>query len=353
MSITKVQEMSFDVIAKFGPFFAKIDDPDHMYIYFLQNQDKNYEILKISNSLEIKKRFFIKGGVGPGEAQNPRIYGGDSHSVVVYDAPLHKYIKFDSTFKLVTEYRKKNRGGTFLYSGGKYLPEKGLIIDGFEFFLNYNESMIKLYSMKMTPGKIATKDTKLFQTTPFIATRKDDKKSYLSKPIGFVYAFNHIYILDKGDYRLIKADINGTVLMEKRFAFKSKSFPESDRKKWVEKFFNRGRISRKRDMFKRFDYPEKLLPACWLMPIADGIAVGKCENYDPNDPGPISADYFDRDLNFLGTITIPYFKGWNQPIGGHIEVYNSFLSRDGKLYQLKREDDDCKIEVWKVQIEKN
>jgi hypothetical protein len=348
----KENEKPIHMIAKGGPIFARINDPDHIYIYFLQNQDRNCEVLKLSNELEIKERYVVSRGAGPGEARNPRIYGGDHRSVIVYDAPARKYIEFEPNFKLIDEYRAKNQG-TFLYSGGKYIPGKRIIIDGFKKMESLSrksdgslflENYIRVFARKFSPGKKTIDDTKLFETG--FDEHWKDNKTPLFNVINFVYAFDHVYILDKREYRVIKMDIDGNVLKEKKFAFQSKTFPGSDREKWVEKFFGKEKV-------KDFDFPAQLFPASWLMPIANGIAVGQCENYDLDDKGPVSADYFDPDLNYLGKITIPYFWAWNQPHHGQNEVYNRFLYRKEKLYHIQWKEDDYKIVVWKVRIEKN
>jgi len=347
----KEREKQIDIIVKDPILFARINDPDHIYIYTIWNQDKNCEVFKLSNDLEIKKRYIINNGIGPGEARNPRICGGDAHSVIFYDIAGHKFMKFDSSFKLIAEYKEKKYLGESI-AGNEYLAEQQMMVGGFKQMIKFSktpellfEFHFRIYARKFIIDRNMIEETKLFETPYNEHWMKNKKPIFM--PVSFVYFFNHIYVLDKREYRIIKMDIEGNVVKEKKFAFKSRTFSKSDREKWVETFFSKRQA-------KEFDFPEKLFPACWLMPIADGIAVGKCENYDPDDTGPVSADYFDPELNYLGKITIPYFRAWNNPHQGQDEAYNRFLHRKGKLYSIQwNDDDEYTITAWKVQIEEN
>ncbi|MCU0288959.1 MAG: hypothetical protein MUF15_21515 [Acidobacteria bacterium] len=351
--IEREKAIKIDIITKEPPIIADISDSDHIYIYFLINKDKNCEVFKVTNNLEIKDRYIINYGSGPGETLNPRIYGGNDRLIIVYDLMTRKFIEFDRNFKSIAEYRSLKSLGTPFYSGEKYLLEQGIIIDGFK----YIESMSKesdgtltmkfynrIYARHIKPDK-SIKDIKLFET-PLLEERWENNIMPVFRDLNFGYYFDYIYILDKMNYRIIKMTIDGKILKEKQFAFEAKTFSKSELEEWVTKFFG---IKEKHE----FSFPKKLFPACWMMPIANGIAVGKCKNYDPDDKGEISADYFDPDLNYLGKITIPYFWSWNNPAHGQNEAYNRFLYKNGKLYSIEIEEDlnDFQIVRWGVHIE--
>lgn len=340
--LKKEKEYTFDIISKGGPIFAKIEDDHHIYVYFLTNQDKNCEVFKMSDKLEIKKSYIIKRGDGPGEARNPRIYGGDRHSVLLYDAPAFKYCEYDANFKLITEYRLKDLG-TFLYNGARFVPDRRFVLDGYRAALNFYERAYRLYLMKLKEKEIVY--FKLFETK-MTERKKDNNKSVSARLIHFGYFYKHIFILDKRDYKLVKMNEDGEVLKERKIPFKSKNFAPELRERWIEKFYG----ARGTD---RFDYPEKLWSACWLMPIAGGIAVGRCENYQPDVKGPIPADFFDRDLNYLGKIYLPYVNTWNDPLMGSVFADNKFYYKDGKLYVIEEKDETYRVTQWGVKIEKN
>ncbi|HLP48286.1 MAG TPA: hypothetical protein VK469_20250 [Candidatus Kapabacteria bacterium] len=355
ISFQEEKAIRIDIVTKEPPVIADINDPDNIYIYFLQNQDKNCEVIKLSNDLEIKNRYFIGSGVGPGEALNPRIYGGDDRSIIVYDVMTRKFIEFDRNFKLMNEYKSSKNLGEFFYSGGKYIPELQIAIDGFR----YIDSMVKesgdtlvfksyrrIYTRKFMPNR-SIKDTELFET-PLVEERWENNLTPVFRDINFGYYFGHIFILDKMAYRIKKMTLDSSILKDKQFSFEAKTFSKSDLEEWVTKTFGpKGK--------QEFSFPEKLLPACWMMPIANGIAVGRCNNYNPDEKGPIIADYFDPDLNYLGKITVPYFWAWNRPDQGQCEAYYRFLYKNGALYsvQIGEELDDFQVVRWGVNIEKN
>lgn len=354
MSIRKEKTIKIDIITKEPPVMADISDPDNIYIYFLQNQDKNCEVIKLTNDMEIKNRYFIGCGMGPGEALNPRIYGGDERSIIVYDAMSRKFIEFDRNFKLMNEYKSTKNLGEFFYSGGKYIPKLQIVIDGFRYINSMTKesgdtlvfkSYRRIYSRKFLPDR-SIRDHKLFETH-LVEERWDNNLTPVFRDVNFGYYFGHIFILNKMAYRIKKLTIDGKVLKDKQFAFEEKSFSRSEREEWITKAFGpKGK--------NQFSFPEKLYPACWMMPIANGIAVGKCNNYNPDEKTPITADYFDPDLNFLGKITLPYFWAWNHPAQGQCEAYYRFLYKNGKLYSVEIGEnlDDFQVVRWGVHIEK-
>jgi hypothetical protein len=129
--------------------------------------------------------------------------------------------------------------------------------------------------------------------------------------------------------------LKGNIIKDKKISFKARSFPRSLRKKWIDKFYAVDEYGK-----RRFDLTEELFPASWMTQVGDGIAVARCENYDPDIKGPVPADYFDKDLNYLGKIELPYFFKWNHPDTGQYHAYINFYSKDGKLYFLETRDDD-------------
>ena len=130
-------------------------------------------------------------------------------------------------------------------------------------------------------------------------------------------------------------------------AFQAKSISSADRKKWIGKFYGAKYVN-------LVNYDEQLWPACWLLSLGEGgIAVGRCSHYDTERKEDITADYFDRDLNLLGKIKIPYFKRWNEPGQGQLDADWRFMFRGDRLFTLEERNEENWIVRWDVKIEKN
>ena len=95
-------------------------------------------------------------------------------------------------------------------------------------------------------------------------------------------------------------------------------------------------------------YPLELWPACWILQVDKGVAVGRRESYLPSPEKWITADYFDLDLNFLGKIRLPAFRWWNHPSDA-TWIINKFVFTRGNNMWLSSHDEDTEevsIEEW-------
>lgn len=335
LALVKEKEYRFDIVSRGGPILAKVDDRDHVYAYFLENLNGNCEVIKMSTDLEVKNRFEIRSGVGPGEAQNPRIYGGNEQSIIVYDPPHEKFIRYDADFKLVDEFRIGKDMGTFLYSGGRYDSRRNFVLDGFSQNMDYYDIFIRIFKFELPgPAGGTVKNNLLFETSHRLR-RKSNRKLMLGRAVNFGYYFDHIYVMDKRVYRLMKMDTRGHILVDKKIRFESRNFSASLRKKWIKDYYYNYDIG-----LRRFDFQDDLWTASWMIRLGDGIAVCRVRTYDPAAKGPVTADYFDGDLNYRGQVTLPYFYFWNHPDTGQSVADARFHSRDGKLYFVEHRGDD-------------
>lgn len=316
LKLTQTKRMKIDTISRGAPMFLDIGNRNEndIYLYLDSGQDKKKTILKITPGLEITGQYSLPGGRGPGELLNPRCYGGENNSVLFYDIGQHKYSVYTAAFQFIREF--KISGEAQFYDGGyRYFPAKQLILDGRNEMIsagkNRLEFMAKIRTRQLD-GERLTNNKTVFQTN--YNTKNDKGKHILGKPVDFGFFFEHIYILDKRQYRLIKMNLHGETLKRITVKFPQKTFSQSERKQWLSQSRKNARI------LNRITYPETLWPAMGLVPIGNGIAVTRCKNYDPSITGPISADYFDQDLKYLGEITIPYIPYWNHPTYGHLVI---------------------------------
>jgi len=332
LTLTVEKEYRFDVLAGEARL-AGTDDPGSLYVSFFGNRDSDCEVYRMGRDLEVLGKYIIKRGQGPGEARNPHIYGGDEKSIMVYAPPDFKFIEFDRDFNVIQEFRVKDYG-TPNFSGYRYFPGKRLVLDSFHPFKDYYRNFFRIYTLTLNEQTFAD-EKKIFETD-YSWRRKDNRKSFWAFPIHFTYFKDYIYLLDKEEYRLKKMDLDGQVKIEKKIAFKSHQVDKATRRTWLEKQFPGDRR-----FHETTEYADDIWPVSWLLPLGEGIAVARCDSYDPDiEPGAITADYFDLDLNLLGQVQLPYFPYWNNPIKGHILVDKTIFYRDGKLYMLEERDED-------------
>ena len=354
LTINKERELKFDIISRGCPLFSRIDRQNEDAIYLFFDTPEEEKIVKMNPNMEIKENYSIPEGFGPGEIQNPRIYGGDYKSIMVYDLVGFKYIEYSTNFKYVNEYKTQDYN-EFYNCGYNYIPKIRTILDArttlFRVDRLHLDFKIQIYSRSLNYSSI----TKSRILSEFDYKGKDENNQHIyGKPIHFGYFFDHIYILDKREYRLIKMDINGKILRNIKIKFIPVSFSKSEREKWLFQFDPKEKIR------KRAIFPDKLWPAAWLMPIGNGIAIGRCKNYDTTKTEDICADYFDQDLNYLGRITIPYFPLWNHPTYGQQIAENCYLNfpKSKKFFstetRIERGEDDEEYWLirWKIGIRK-
>ncbi|MCP4213071.1 MAG: hypothetical protein GY765_00375 [bacterium] len=94
--------------------------------------------------------------------------------------------------------------------------------------------------------------------------------------------------------------------------------------------------------------PREVWPAGWLVAVNDGLAVSRVITYDKDDRTPITADYFDLDLNFIGRINLPFFLGWNNPSSSSDFVDTKYYYKGGKMYKIDFSDSTEDELVWKI-----
>jgi hypothetical protein len=343
--LEKIKELPFNLISKEGPSLIRVNDKNHFYVSVLQNAEKNCEILKYSSDeFQVKARSVIRRGQGPAEALNPRILGGDTDTIVIYDVMAKKYLQYNANFNYIGEYRVKDIG-MYNYSGGVYLPRHRLVVDAFKKKPGIDrENLHSLFARDFYNSR----DTKLFEIrAPWAIGSREKLKFVISKPLHFCFLQEHYYILNKRNYRIIKMNLEGRIVKDLKIKFKPIAVPKSLREKWLIAPGLKARVA------KRVDFEKFVYSAVWIVPFGEGFLVGRCTDHDPCNKGPVIADYFDKDLNFKGKLNLPYFSGWNNPSYGGSTAASQLYYIDSKMYLIdERGDNEYWITQWNVKTEK-
>jgi hypothetical protein len=340
---TKEKEIVLPIpCVDFPQFFSTENDAGCNIMFWNRKQEMEFHFL--DRDLKLLSRKNLRRGQGPGEVQNPFFYGGDSNHFVIYDAPIKRYLLFDKKFNF-SRYIQLPDIGTLLYSGFRYIPDRNLILDGFERFKTPDKSEYGIYLINLGPDRVT--DTKKIYLKEFIKRDKKSKMTNVLKSIHFRYFDNSVFVLDCDLYRIQKINLNGEIVKKMTWSFKKESFSRALREKWLLDVFSKNEVS-------CFDYPEELWPACWIIPLRNGFAVGVRDDYGEHKGRTIKVDYFDFNLKYLGAGEMPFFSGWNaldgQRMADACVYYNRHTDR---LYIIdENEKEEIHLSIWKVSAEK-
>lgn len=349
VSFVKENQVDLAIISTDSAMIYKIDDSQHIFVGFI-NADKDREIWKLDLSLQIKDKYIIKKGQGPNEAINPFIFGGDTREIFCYDFAYKRLMFWTPGFTHCNMEKRRLWYGEFAWHSFSYYPRKSLLL-----YLKTNpDNDLRKTLLSLTIMNIKNKQEKdiiLYRQKIKYTERDANGQLYFwhAKPIHATWFKDHIYILDLQQYLISKYSATGILKKKVRVAFKSRSFSETQLQKWI----NETTKSKQRSQYRK--YPQGLWPACWLLPLGNGIAVGRRENYEPANPQWIMADYFDLNLQYLGKIKIPlYHKNWNHPYFSQGSLDGYSLVKGNRFFFINEDEDKETnvLNVWQWQDEK-
>ena len=325
-----VKEKETRIDAPGYPGFVPLTNSDH---FMIRLEYKDTAFLTYDPGLNLVKEGVIKYGEGPLECLMPVAMGGDEDNLIITDIVAMKYYIYDRDFKTRRDITAKRRG--WIPHGVNFSPAHNVILSCYhDCYSNRYFAEYYVYLRKLAGNRLD--DTEIFKIKDRSYT--DGLLCILSRPVHFRMIDDYIYILKKADYRVMKMDINGNVLKEIGVTgLKKIRFSKRERGEWVEALGHRLKK-------EEFTFPEYLWHANFIMKLADGIAVGRIEDYNPQKREWIDADYFDKDLNFLGKIKLPWFPASHDP--GQLESDLFFLSKGDKLYFIDTRENGPDEEYW-------
>ena len=349
-SIGKTIEL--DIITKGRMFFeSNIDIPGYIYCGFL-NASGDREIWQFNEDLQIKSKYTIKYGQGPGEALNLRILGVDKQEIIGYDLLSNRLLFWDRNFsecrmKKEIIWSSEKYPGSFAYS-----PITGSVL---ALEAKIHGSDIFKPDLELTFRKLNGRDKSIclhkVEKWKTMEERIDGKiHSWLSIPLHSIIYRDYVFVVNLKDYHLFKYTLDGKLLRTIRVVFPQKTFSSTQLKKWVKAELPRLKL----EYLSRKHLQETLWPACWILPLGDGIAVGRRDDYGPSGTKWINCDYFDMNLHYQGRIKIPAFEKWNSGLFSQSNVKYRMLSRSNNLYIINNDETTEKeiITQWTWKDEK-
>ncbi len=337
----KLKEVKIESISKGFPTLKGIASKEYLYLSFT-NKKGDYEIWKYDLDLSIIDKFKIKYGQGPDECISPIIIGGTEAEIMVYDGRTKRYYIYDQDFRARINIESRLWGNT-MYYGYNYKPEKKIaVLALWKPENNIINIDFHIYIRRINNKKF--KDEIVYRGNLEMFNKKN--MYIVGEPYHFKIIGNYLYLLKLDEYRLIKMDLAGQVVKTiKVNNLPDKKFSRKELTEWIKELSILNP--------EEFTYPEKLWPACWLIEILDGIAVGRRENYNPKKASDwLKADYFDLNLNFRGRIKLPWFYFWNEPKAGqeYSESILKFINK--RLFLIERreieDDEEFYLTSWQV-----
>jgi hypothetical protein len=327
--------------ADYMQVFTWMADDNYMLLYSFNKGDKSYEFRLLDSELNEAGKYVLKRGQGPREVMKPIVVCGTLEEIFIYDGMARRILRCDKEFKECKITRMSMHGddswGTFGYS-----RDSGYLLITDKDLERPSGSAIVRYYLRDTRHPTGKEPS-------FHQFSHKHMERHANGRITFWRGWFHharlidnfAFIINLKSYTIYKYDLNGRLIKSVKIPFKGKTFPESNTKKIItawDEYRSRHRIR----------YPDELWPACWMLQVGKGLAVGRRDSYMPGPEKWITADYFDLDLNFLGKIRLPAFEYWNHPTSCTWVTDRFVFTRGDKLWFIKRDDDteEVSIEEW-------
>ncbi|MCP4215221.1 MAG: hypothetical protein GY765_11215 [bacterium] len=340
-ALSLVKEKEAKIEAEGLPAFVRDDDSSNIMI---RMETKNTKFLEYDSELQLQETHVIRYGQGPDECLLPMVAGKDVNGIYIFEPALKRYYSYDSEFKNRKRIDSKNLEANWDPHGTKYSSSEKTLLTCFYNFINQDEDGYHLYLRKMKGDRLT--DIKIMETK--LTTKSRTGKIVFGTPLHFTLFDNNAFVLNKTNYSLMQFDLEGNVLQEVLVeGLDDVHFSSRERGEWIETMD--AKLSS-----TQFTFPERLWHPCWIIPVGNGLAVGRRDSYKPGKKEWVEADYFDKNLEYLGKIKLPCFDLWNAP--SHINADILFFSKGNKLFFLEERvsdtEEDYYLTRWRIIDEK-
>ncbi len=336
LKLVKEKERILDGDIAGQPLFAKLKTPNAVFVEY-QSKEKNAILVRYNLDLELVDQQTLRYGEGPNECLIPVILGGDENNIIVFDNMKKKYFSFDRNFKCKNQFSESIfTAPSWIPHGVNYSQQRKAFLVCLARLIPSKTSFAWEYSLCLNQiAGTKLKSNVLFKTTG-PNRYQPRKQDMFAHPFHFGLIDNSVFILDVASYRLLKMDLDGKIIMNVKVTnIPKKDFSTQQRGEWIEQMgMNK----------KNFTFPPALWPACWVMELGKGIAVGRRYDYSQEKRRYIEADYFDKELNFLGKINVPWFPQWNVPGQFNSDVFFQNIGRNVFIIEYRETETD--EEYW-------
>ncbi len=332
--LTLVKEKEVKIDAPGTPALIYLNNPNHITVSL---ELKGNLFLTYDRDLNLIEKNSIPYGQGPKECLLPVAMGGDEENVVIFDVQARQYYVYQDHFKSRKRLEGTQRG--WIPHGGNYSYSQKTILSCYQGKINLAKekkcrAQLNIYLRKINDGRLEDKNLFSLPHTVFL----ENLVAIFATPVHFRLIDDFVYILQKAPYQIAKFDLNGNRVKEIQVTgLPDVRFSKRRRGDWIEALG----LNFKRD---KFTFPERLWHANFVIGIAGGIAVGRMEDYKPQKKEWIDADFFDKELRFLGKIKLPWFPAWNCPDQTQSDRF--FACVGNRLYFIDTRETDTDEEYW-------
>jgi hypothetical protein len=341
LSVKKVKKKVLDT--DYIQVFTWVADDNYMMLESFNKGEDAYEFRLLDSELNESGKYVLKRGQGPRELLKPYFVCGTLEEIFIYDGGGQRILRCDKEFKDCKITRMSIHGDDFWGSFG-YSWKSGYCLTCNDEIERPTGNAVNNYFLRDT-RHVTGKETPFHKETYKYMERHagGGKTFWRGKPHHARLIDNFAFIINLKSYTIYKYDLNGRLIKSVKIHFKGKTFAKENTKKIVAAWGDYVSSSS-----APYQYPQELWPACWILHVGKGLAVGRRENYMPGSEKWITADYFDLELNFLGKIRLPVFKWWNHPSTATWVIDRFVFTRGDKLW-ISMDDDDTEevfLEEW-------
>lgn len=346
LSVKKEREKRLDVEGR--PLFTWIEDVRHIMLYYFNKRNDSYEFIRLDPELNESGKYALKKGQGPRELLKVYFVGGTLKEIFIYDGLGRRLMFCDKEFKNCKLTGKTLHSLEFI-GGFGYSQNSGYLLLADEIVQNPSGNATARFYLRDI--KNGTGQEPPFHQINYKCVERDANGNsifWTGRPHHARLIDDFAFIINLKSYTLYKYNLNGRLIKSIKIHFSGKTFSKSQNDKIMAA---RGENN---PFMAGTRYPGELWPACWILQVGKGLAVGRREDYKPNSDKWITADFFDLELNFLGKVRLPAFKNCNHPLFSTRSIDRLVATRGEKMWILKEtiDTEEIFLEEWSLKYEK-
>ncbi|MGE5343597.1 MAG: hypothetical protein ACM3SY_19180, partial [Candidatus Omnitrophota bacterium] len=284
------------------PRIAVSDYQDKLIVYGLSTKKEGSGLVArmYNKNLDLINEKTFHHGQGPGDASAFNVFSFTQNNILMCENSNCRVSIFDNNWNLIDIKKHKTMMDSFqIYENGTFFVQG---------VFHWDEKW-DYYSFRL--GSIPSFKTKTFFT--FGPFKLDNGKKVILggfSEFSWLYKDKEIFVLDCGNYRILKFDNSGRKLKDIKFIVEKVKTDHSEDK---DCFIGNGM----QQFTKRYRFSDTVDPAAASMiPLSKGFVVVRRHNFLTDCNGMVDGDYFSYELKHMGKVKVPGFNAVFKIHGG-------------------------------------